>query len=140
MMAIASRSLTEPPGLNASTLAYSSTLAGAMRFRRTTGVRPMVPRMLSWIMANPVLTGGAPTLRPSAAVRTATDDTPGSDQWNDRRGAAGPAGGQAPASGLRNARAGGWLTRESRSCPGLMAHVRLRTDPINSTGFYSLRP
>src|SRR3546814_2138815 len=50
------------------------------------------------------------------------------------------AGDRAPVSGLRNARAGGWLTRELRFCPGLMAHVRLRTDPINSTGFYSPLP
>src|SRR5690606_28263463 len=58
MMAIASRSLTEPPGLNASTLAYRVTLPGAIRFRRTIGVLPMVPRMLSWIMAKPVREGG----------------------------------------------------------------------------------
>src|SRR3546814_1172452 len=33
-------------------------MVGATRFRRTTGVRPMVPRMLSWIMANPACDGG----------------------------------------------------------------------------------
>src|SRR5690606_30289880 len=140
MMAIARRSLTEPPGLNASTLAYSSMLAGAMRFRRTIGVPPMVPRMLSWIMANPMREGEWPTLRPSAAMRTATDGTPGSGQWNDRGGPAGPAGDPASMPGLRNARAGGWLTPERCFRPGLMAHVWLSMDPIDSTGFHSVPP
>src|SRR5688500_810942 len=53
MIASARRSLTEPPGLKASTLAYMVTLEGATRCRRTTGVRPMGSRMLSWIMAKP---------------------------------------------------------------------------------------
>src|SRR3546814_9647371 len=38
------------------------------------------------------MTWEGPPLRPSAAVRTATEGTPGSGQWNDRRGAAGPGG------------------------------------------------
>ena len=46
-MASARRSLTEPPGLKASTLAYSVTCLGAMRCSLTMGVRPMVSRMLS---------------------------------------------------------------------------------------------
>src|SRR5690349_20171892 len=50
MIAIARRSLTEPPGLKDSTFAYIVTCDGAMRLRRTTGVWPMVSRMLSWRM------------------------------------------------------------------------------------------
>src|SRR4249919_588356 len=49
-MAIASRSFTDPPGLNDSALVNSVTLGGAIRCRRTTGVWPMVSRMLSWIV------------------------------------------------------------------------------------------
>jgi hypothetical protein len=48
-IASASRSLTEPPGLKASTFAYSVTCAGAMRCSLTMGVEPMVSRMLSWM-------------------------------------------------------------------------------------------
>ena len=44
----ARRSLTEPIGLKASSLAWSSTPSGASRFSRTTGVRPTVARMLSF--------------------------------------------------------------------------------------------
>ena len=47
MMAMASRSLTEDSGLNASHLTYIVTCGGAMRLILTTGVLPMVPRMLS---------------------------------------------------------------------------------------------
>jgi hypothetical protein len=47
MMPIARRSLTEPPGLNASTLTYIVTLAGARRLIRTIGVRAIVCVMLS---------------------------------------------------------------------------------------------
>src|SRR4051794_33689856 len=49
MMAIARRSLTDPPGLNDSAFAYRRTFDGAMRCRRMTGVRPIVSRMLSWM-------------------------------------------------------------------------------------------
>ena len=49
-IASASRSLTEPPGLNDSTFAYSATCAGASRCKRTMGVWPMVSRMLSWMV------------------------------------------------------------------------------------------
>ena len=38
IIALPIRSFTEPPGLNASIFAYSSTLAGAMRESRTIGV------------------------------------------------------------------------------------------------------
>src|SRR3954447_7788560 len=44
----ARRSLTEPSGLNASTLTQRFTPGGPRRLMRTTGVLPMVPRMLSW--------------------------------------------------------------------------------------------
>jgi hypothetical protein len=47
MMAIARRSLTEDMGLKASTFTYISTWAGASLLMRTTGVRPIVLRMLS---------------------------------------------------------------------------------------------
>jgi hypothetical protein len=47
MIAIARRSLTEESGLKNSHLAYTVTPAGASRLMRTTGVRPMVWRMLS---------------------------------------------------------------------------------------------
>ena len=46
MMPIARRSFTEPPGLKYSTLTYIVTCFGASRLMRTTGVRPMVSRML----------------------------------------------------------------------------------------------
>src|SRR3990172_12904567 len=43
------RSLTEQPGLNCSILAYSRhERPRATRFSRTSGVRPIVVRMLSW--------------------------------------------------------------------------------------------
>src|SRR6185437_10733269 len=41
------RSLTEPPGLNDSTLAYNETCGGARRCSLMIGVPPMVSRMLS---------------------------------------------------------------------------------------------
>jgi hypothetical protein len=47
MMAMARRSFTELIGLKYSHLTYICTCAGARRLMRTTGVRPMVPRMLS---------------------------------------------------------------------------------------------
>ncbi len=53
--AMARRSFTEESGLKNSHLAYSVTLDGASRWMRTMGVRPMVPRMLSWIMRIPRL-------------------------------------------------------------------------------------
>ena len=53
IIAIASRSLTELIGLKASHLTYIVVPAGARRLMRTTGVFPMVPRMLSWITMRP---------------------------------------------------------------------------------------
>src|SRR5262245_33626921 len=47
MMPSASRSLTDPIGLNASIFTYRLTCGGASLLIRTTGVLPMVPRMLS---------------------------------------------------------------------------------------------
>jgi hypothetical protein len=47
MMPIARRSLTEAAGLKNSHFTYIVTPAGARRLSRTTGVRPIVPRMLS---------------------------------------------------------------------------------------------
>ena len=46
MIAKASRSFTEPAGLNASTFTNISTCFGGIRLSRTTGVRPIVSRML----------------------------------------------------------------------------------------------
>src|SRR4051812_27337630 len=50
MMASAMRSFTELMGLKASSLTNSSTWDGAMRDSLTTGVRPIVWRMLSYFM------------------------------------------------------------------------------------------
>src|SRR3989442_6809596 len=50
IIAIASRSFTELIGLNASHFTYIVTCAGARWLMRTTGVEPIVPRMLSWII------------------------------------------------------------------------------------------
>ena len=47
MIANASRSLTECSGLNASIFTYIVTCFGAIRCSLTTGVLPMVSRMLS---------------------------------------------------------------------------------------------
>src|SRR5690606_1353452 len=47
-IASASRSFTEPPGLKNSALAYTVTCAGGSRCSLTTGVLPMVSRMLSY--------------------------------------------------------------------------------------------
>ena len=47
MIAIARRSFTEESGLKASHLTYIVTPAGARRLILTTGVLPIVPRMLS---------------------------------------------------------------------------------------------
>ena len=47
MIAIASRSLTDESGLKASHLTYIVAPAGASRWILTTGVLPIVPRMLS---------------------------------------------------------------------------------------------
>jgi hypothetical protein len=47
MTPIASRSLTEPIGLKASSLAKTFTCRGASAPMRTTGVLPIVSRMLS---------------------------------------------------------------------------------------------
>jgi len=45
------RSFTEPAGLNASSFATTvHARPETTRFSRTSGVRPMVPRMSSWIM------------------------------------------------------------------------------------------
>src|SRR5579859_1964248 len=67
----ANRSLTEPSGLKASILTQTSTPSGASRLILTTGVRPIVPTMLSNLaMASPrcvCLCAGHPnreTLRP----------------------------------------------------------------------------
>ncbi|MNS91770.1 hypothetical protein D3C72_1258790 [compost metagenome] len=48
MIASASRSFTEPPGLKDSTLAYTVTPCGAKRCSLTMGVLPMVSRMESY--------------------------------------------------------------------------------------------
>ena len=53
MIASASRSLTDAIGLNASTLTYMVTPFGARRLMRTIGVRPIVSRIESWIIAAP---------------------------------------------------------------------------------------
>ena len=47
MIAIARRSFTDDSGLKNSHFTYISTCAGASRLMRTTGVRPIVARMLS---------------------------------------------------------------------------------------------
>ena len=47
MIAIARRSFTEDSGLKNSHFTYICTCAGARRLILTTGVRPIVPRMLS---------------------------------------------------------------------------------------------
>ena len=47
MMAMARRSFTDASGLKNSHFTYIVTPGGASRWMRTTGVRPMVPRMLS---------------------------------------------------------------------------------------------
>src|SRR5262245_23025327 len=47
MIPSASRSLTDPIGLKASIFTYRLTCGGASLLIRTTGVLPMVPRMLS---------------------------------------------------------------------------------------------
>src|SRR4029079_9704429 len=55
MTPIARRSLTDPSGLKAAALAYRFTPAGARRLMRTTGVLPIVSRMLAYrfVMAFP---------------------------------------------------------------------------------------
>jgi hypothetical protein len=46
------RSFTDPPGLNASSLpATVQASPSTTRFRRTSGVPPIVPRTFSWIIA-----------------------------------------------------------------------------------------
>src|SRR5262245_24522834 len=49
MIPIARRSFTEESGLKASHFTYSETSGGASLWILTTGVLPMVPRMVSWI-------------------------------------------------------------------------------------------
>src|SRR5690349_3198366 len=51
----ASRSLTDPSGLNASTLANRFTPVGPRRLMRTTGVRPTVSRMFWYLAMGPSL-------------------------------------------------------------------------------------
>src|SRR5690554_2937549 len=76
MMARARRSLTEPPGLKDSTFAYIVTPPAATRFRRTTGVPPMVSRMLSWILGLVLAVGGKARLRRNARGRHRLTGTP----------------------------------------------------------------
>src|SRR3982751_4261830 len=56
------RSLTDPPGLDISSFAYSSTPSGTTRVRRTIGVRPTCSAMLIGI---PAITGSAYRWRPA---------------------------------------------------------------------------
>ena len=62
----ARRSLTEPSGLKASTLTYRFTPAGARRLMRTTGVLPIVSRMLEYRFA----------MRDSLSLRRGEDNMP----------------------------------------------------------------
>src|SRR5580704_11303770 len=57
MIPTANRSLTDPPGLAASSLTNIDTPGGASRWMRMTGVRPIVWQMSSWIMAAPSYEG-----------------------------------------------------------------------------------
>src|SRR6266404_5100252 len=114
----AKRSLTDPIGLKASNLTYRATCAGASFFILTTGVRPIVSRMLSnRFLARASLVGPAAGTS-SAALFTVMSCTP---RNASRMGCCHPMEPFAPATLLRAAREDCKIHRSVTACSTVAA-------------------
>src|SRR6266446_114566 len=114
----ANRSLTDPIGLKASNLTYRATCAGASFFILTTGVRPIVSRMLSnRFLARASLVGPAAGTS-SAALFTVMSCTP---RNASRMGCCHPMEPFAPATLLRAAREDCKIHRSVTACSAVAA-------------------